>query len=113
MKDFKFVGDKVFFSCEDPECPKPDQPHSVSRDEILASMFTVLEDLADDNDLRLKAVEVGVGLLWDQLYPDDKKGHVDITTPPPFEKSYQLLRYQLDSMAVAMDSYPPPKSRLN
>jgi hypothetical protein len=99
MKNIKRVGNTIHYECEDARCPE-DGKHSVSRDDLLATLYTVIEDLAMDHDLRIANVNVATAILKDLLYPEYKGlSHIESSD---FVDSFSSLRQKLDAIADAM-----------
>ena len=99
MKDIKRIGNDIHYNCEDSRCPKKGK-HVVSRDDLLATLYTVVEDLATDHDLRISNVNVAAALLKNLLYPE--YAGFDHLESPEFIDSFTSLRQKLDAIAEAM-----------
>ena len=118
MKNFRRVKDHIYYDCEANACPTPNTPHSVTRNQLMAALYTLLDDLAQTRDVRVEALEVGTGLLWDYLYPEQRKNpkvdQAKLKENPPFEASYTQLRQEIDAIRLcAVLPMSTDQSKLN
>lgn len=106
MKNFRINKTKVLFECQADECAAPGGVHSVSKSEVIATMFTLLEEMYSRDDIRVQEVKVACFMLWEALYPDSRNTDKDWESPP-FKKSLDELRLMMNTIAFtkAFESY--------
>jgi len=70
MKDIQVTGNDVSYQCGAVKCMLKGEPHTVPKAEVMATLYTLMEELAMREDIRLEALDVVVGMMWNTLYPE-------------------------------------------
>ena len=98
MKNFKISDDCISFECQAKTCEAADGQHKVQKAEVVASVFSLLEDLFREDDIRLDNVRVAAYLLWETLYPEAKPSNKNFAEAP-FASSFTDLKQKVATIA--------------
>lgn len=98
MKNFKNIDGKILFECDAKECYHEDKIHTIACNKIMATVYTVVEDLAKGGDMRAETMQVVASMLWSTLYADNETEKS--FTKAPFTKDFVNLRRMLAATEI-------------